>query len=139
MRHCVSPPPHQGASEVKVSVLASVGVSNSGGYSVYLGSNDTNLVGVKDRTSFIPGVSGVVSFDNLQDNGAGIYGSEKELVYQTVLLISQSLKDKVILFFTNNNSRIRNEEKDFCSRLCCKITNDMIFLLILMRAKLFFL
>ena len=51
-----------------ISVLANVGVTNSGGYSVYLGGNSTNLVGKNTNNSIvIPGVSGEVEFNNLHD------------------------------------------------------------------------
>ena len=63
----LSPTNAAGASGL-ISVLANVGVTNSGGYSVYLGSSDTNLVGVRNKDVIIPGVSGEVSFENLQDN-----------------------------------------------------------------------
>ncbi len=84
---------------------------------MYLGSNDTNLVGVKDRNSFIPGVSGVVSFDNLQDNTWGYTAVEGASIPDSATYKSVS-KGQGDIIFTNNNSRIRNERKDFCSRLC---------------------
>ena len=119
----LSPTAASGASGL-VSVLASVGVSNSGGYSVYLGSNDTNLVGVKDRNSFIPGVSGVVSFDNLQDNTWGYTAVEGASIPDSATYKSVS-KGQGDIIFTNNNSRIRNERKTFALGFATKITNDI--------------
>lgn len=52
----VTPNASTGA-KAQTNVIANIDVSNSSGYSVYLGSNSSNLVG-KDNKHTVPGVSG---------------------------------------------------------------------------------
>ncbi len=119
----LSPTNAAGASGL-ISVLANVGVTNSGGYSVYLGSSDTNLVGARNKDVTIPGVSGEVSFDNLQDNTWGYTSAEGASIAEdaTYKAVSKGQGDTI---FTNNNSRIGSENKTFALGFAAKIDNSL--------------
>lgn len=119
----LSPTNAAGASGL-ISVLANVGVTSSGGYSVYLGSSDTNLVGVRNKDVTIPGVSGEVSFENLQDNTWGYTVAEGASIPEsaTYKAVSKGQGDTI---FTNNNSRIGSENKTFALGFAAKIDNSL--------------
>lgn len=119
----LSPTNAAGASGL-ISVLANVGVTNSGGYSVYLGSSDTNLVGVRNKDVTIPGVSGEVSFENLQDNTWGYTVAEGASIPEsaTYKAVSKGQGDTI---FTNNSSRIGSENKTFALGFAAKIDNSL--------------
>jgi uncharacterized protein (TIGR02145 family) len=119
----LSPTNAAGASGL-ISVLANVGVTNSGGYSVYLGSSDTNLVGARNKDVTIPGVSGEVSFENLQDNTWGYTVAEGASIPEsaTYKAVSKGQGDTI---FTNNNSRIGSENKTFALGFAAKIDNSL--------------
>lgn len=119
----LSPTDASGASGL-ISVLANVGVSNSGGYSVYLGSSSPNLVGRKDSSVVIPGVSGEVSFSDLQDNTWGYYAGEGSFIPEdaTYKAVSQGQGDAI---FVNNNSAVKNENRIFMLGFAAKISNDV--------------
>lgn len=119
----LSPSGAAGASGL-ISVLANVGVANSGGYSVYLGSSSANLVGRNNNSVVIPGVAGEVNFDNLQDNTWGYYAGEGSSIPEsaTYKAVSQGQGGAI---FTNNNSRVKNENKTFVLGFAAKIDNSI--------------
>lgn len=119
----LSPTDAAGASGL-ISVLANIDVENSGGYSVYLGSNDTNLVGTRNKDILIPGVSGEVSFDNLQDNTWGYTALEGASIPESATYKAIS-KGQGSPIFTNNNSRIQSEHKTFALGFAAKISNTL--------------
>lgn len=119
----LSPTDASGASGL-ISVLANVSVTNSGGYSVYLGSNSSNLVGKNNNANVIPGVSGEVSFDNLQDNTWGFYAGEGSAIPEDVTYKAVAIGQGNAIY-VNNNSRVQNENKTFVLGFAAKIDNNV--------------
>ncbi len=118
----LTPTSSAGASAL-ISVKATVGVENSGGYSVYLGGNSTNLVGAKTGQT-IPGISGSATYGNLQPNTWGYYAGTGSSIPETAAYKSVS-QGRGAVIFENTNSKIMSDSQTFTLGFAANISNSM--------------
>lgn len=70
-RYYASLSPTSAGQSAKIDITATVNVYNSGGYSVYLKSNDTRLVGVSNSANTIAGATTAKTYANMDVNTWG--------------------------------------------------------------------
>lgn len=107
----------------RTMVLATVGVQNSGGYSVYLKSNSQNLVGKKTGGVIAP-IVGAVAYENLATNTWGYAAAEGTTVADNATYKAVSTSGNGNLIGENTSSNITNESKTFALSFAAKIGND---------------
>ena len=106
-----------------ISVKGTVNVSQSGGYSVYLGSDSTNLVGLK-TAQVIPGISGVVSYENIQPNTWGYYAGTGSAIPEDAQYKAVA-QGRGHVIFENTDLKIENETQDFVLGFAANVDNTM--------------
>ncbi len=109
-----------GAS-AKYSIKATVGVENSGGYTVYLGSNKSELTG-KNTGATINGVNSSATYEELPLNTWGYNAIEGETPGTTFSKVPTNNRGDVIA--SNNSTNIKTDEKTFTLSFAAHIGND---------------
>ncbi len=109
-----------GAS-AKYSIKATVGVENSGGYTVYLGSNKSELTG-KNTGATINGVTSSATYEELPLNTWGYNAIEGETAGTTFSKVPTSNRGDVIA--SNNSTNIKEDNKTFTLSFAAHIGND---------------
>lgn len=109
-----------GAS-AKYSIKATVGVENSGGYTVYLGSNKSELTG-KNTGATINGVTSSATYEELPLNTWGYNAEEGETPGTTFSKVPTNNRGDVIA--SNNSANIKTDEKTFTLSFAAHIGND---------------
>lgn len=111
-----------GAS-ARMMVFATVSVQNSGGYSVYLKSNNQNLVGKKSGGTIAP-ITGNVTYGDLATNTWGYAAAEGTTVSDTATYKAISTSGNGSLIGENTSSSIANDSKTFALSFAAKIGSD---------------
>ena len=109
-----------GAS-AKYSIKATVGVENSGGYTVYLGSNKSELTG-KNTGATINGVTSSSTYEELPLNTWGYNAIEGETPGATFSKVPTNNRGDIIA--SNNSSNIKEDNKTFTLSFAAHIGND---------------
>ncbi len=109
-----------GAS-AKYSIKATIGVENSGGYTVYLGSNKSELTG-KNTGATINGVTSSVTYEELPLNSWGYNAIEGETAGTTFSKVPTNNRGDVIA--SNNSTNIKEDNKTFTLSFAAHIGND---------------
>ena len=109
-----------GAS-AKYSIKATVGVENSGGYTVYLGSNKSELTG-KNTGVTINGVTSSSTYEELPLNTWGYNAIEGETPGTTFSKVPTNNRGDVIA--PNNSTNIKEDNKTFTLSFAAHIGND---------------
>lgn len=118
----VSPVTEAGVA-ARTMVLATVGVQNSGGYSVYLKSENQNLVGKKTGEMIAP-ITGGVAYANLATNTWGYAAAEGTTVADAATYKAVSTSGNGALVGENKASNIVSESKIFALSFAAKIGSD---------------
>ena len=109
-----------GAS-AKYSIKATVGVENSGGYTVYLGSNKSELTG-KNTGETINGVNSSATYEELPLNTWGYNAIEGETPGTTFSKVPTNNRGDIIA--SNNSTNIKEDNKTFTLSFAAHIGND---------------
>ena len=109
-----------GAS-ARYSIKATVGVENSGGYTVYLGSNKSELTG-KNTGATINGVTSSSAYEELPLNSWGYNAIEGETAGTTFSKVPTNNRGDVIA--SNNSTNIKEDSKTFTLSFAAHIGND---------------
>ncbi len=109
-----------GAS-AKYSIKATVGVENSGGYTVYLGSNKSELTG-KNTGATINGVTSSAAYEELPLNTWGYNAIEGETPGTTFSKVPTNNRGDVIA--SNNSTNIKEDSKTLTLSFAAHIGND---------------
>ena len=116
----LTPVSAEGAS-ARYSVKATVGVENSGGYTVYLGSNKSELTG-KNSGATIDGVNSSSSYEDLPVNSWGYNATEGEAAGTSFLRMPENVRGVVL--GGNDASSIKSDSKTFTLSFAAHIGND---------------
>lgn len=106
-----------------ISVKGTVSVTQSGGYGVYLGSDSTNLVGSR-TAQIIPGIAGVVSYDDIQPNTWGYYAGVGSVIPENAQYKAVA-QGRGHMIFENTDLKIENETQDFVLGFAADVDNTM--------------
>ncbi len=109
-----------GAS-ARYSIKATVGVENSGGYTVYLGSNKSELTG-RNSGATINGVTSSSTYEELPLNSWGYNAEEGETPGATFSKVPTNNRGDVIA--SNNSTNIKEDNKTFTLSFAAHIGND---------------
>ena len=109
-----------GAS-ARYSIKATVGVENSGGYTVYLGSNKSELTG-KNTGATINGVTSSAAYEELPLNTWGYNAIEGETPGTTFSKVPTNNRGDIIA--SNNSTNIKEDNKTFTLSFAAHIGND---------------
>ncbi len=109
-----------GAS-ARYSIKATVGVENSGGYTVYLGSNKSELTG-KNTGATINGVTSSATYEELPLNSWGYNAIEGETAGTTFSKVPTNNRGDVIA--SNNSTNIKEDNETFTLSFAAHIGND---------------
>ena len=109
-----------GAS-AKYSIKATVGVENSGGYTVYLGSNKSELTG-KNTGATINGVTSSSTYEELPLNTWGYNAIEGETPGTTFSKVPTNNRGDIIA--SNSSTNIKEDNKTFTLSFAAHIGND---------------
>jgi uncharacterized protein (TIGR02145 family) len=109
-----------GAS-ARYSIKATVGVENSGGYTVYLGSNKSELTG-KNTGATINGVTSSATYEELPLNTWGYNAIEGETAGTIFSKVPINNRGDVIA--SNNFTNIKTDNKTFTLSFAAHIGND---------------
>ncbi len=109
-----------GAS-ARYSIKATVGVENSGGYTVYLGSNKSELTG-RNSGATINGVNSSATYEELPLNTWGYNAIEGETPGTTFSKVPTNNRGDVIT--SNNSTNIKENNKTFTLSFAAHIGND---------------
>lgn len=120
----LSPTTSAGQS-AQINVLATVGVQNSGGYSVYVKSNTQNLVGKNSSANVIPGISGTVTYDNLATNTWGYSANEGTAVPEGATYKALSVTGNGDKVAENTGNKVYSDRKQVMLSFAAKIGTDM--------------
>lgn len=110
-------------AKARADVTATVRVQNSGGYSVYLGASNPNLVRSGGTEMIVP-VSGSVEYDNLPANTWGYAYSANGAVGNNAVYSAVSTVGNGAKLDENKNSQIMSETKTFGLSFAAHIDND---------------
>lgn len=117
----LTPISSDGAS-AKYSIKATVGVENSGGYMVYIGSNKSELTG-KNTSVTINGVTSSTTYEELPLNSWGYNAEEGEVPGTTFSKVPTNNRGDII--GGNNSTNIKEDSKTFTLSFAAHIGNDM--------------
>ena len=109
-----------GAS-ARYSIKATVGVENSGGYTVYLGSNKSELTG-KNTGATINGVTSSSTYEELPLNSWGYNAIEGETPGTTFSKVPTNNRGDIIA--SNGSTNIKEDNKTFTLSFAAHIGND---------------
>ncbi len=110
-------------AKAQTNVIANIDVSNSSGYSVYLGSNSSNLVG-KDNKHTVPGISGTSTFQNLPVNTWGYYAGEGTSIPETAQYQAVAAGQGNVIY-QNPSHKIYSESKTLILSFVTNIAGDI--------------
>ena len=116
----LTPVSESGAS-ARYSVKATVGVENSGGYTVYLGSNKSELTG-KNSGATINGVTSSSSYESLPVNSWGYNATEGETAGTSFSRMPENVRG--VALGGNDASNIKSDSKTFMLSFAAHIGND---------------
>lgn len=116
----LTPVSESGAS-ARYSVKATVGVENSGGYTVYLGSNKSELTG-KNSGATINGVTSSISYEDLPVNSWGYNAIEGETAGTSFSRMPENVRG--VALGGNDASNIKSDSKTFMLSFAAHIGND---------------
>ncbi len=116
----LTPVSESGAS-ARYSVKATVGVENSGGYTVYLGSNKSELTG-KNSGATINGVTSSSSYEGLPVNSWGYNATEGETAGTSFSRMPENVRG--VALGGNDASNIKSDSKTFMLSFAAHIGND---------------
>lgn len=116
----LTPVSESGAS-ARYSVKATVGVENSGGYTVYLGSNKSELTG-KNSGATINGVTSSSSYEDLPVNSWGYNATEGETAGTSFSRMPENVRG--VALGGNDASNIKSDSKTFMLSFAAHIGND---------------
>ncbi len=108
----------------QVNVLASVNVSNSGGYAVYLKGNSVNLVGQKDSNNVIAGISATKTYDDMDVNTWGYSASEGTTVPEGATYKAISVSGNGDKLVENANKKITSDTKTIMLSFATKVNDQ---------------
>ncbi len=108
----------------QVNVLASVNVSNSGGYAVYLKGSSVNLVGQKDSNNVIAGTSAAKTYDDMDVNTWGYSASEGTTVPEGAVYKAVSVSGHGDKLVENTNKKITSDTKSIMLSFAAKVNNQ---------------
>lgn len=109
-----------GAS-AQYSIQATVDVENSGGYAVYLGAENSNLVGKQSGVT-IPPVTAQSTYENLPINSWGYNATEGTSAAGTFQAIS--INNRGTIIGSNNSTNIKYDRKTFTLSFATRIGID---------------
>jgi uncharacterized protein (TIGR02145 family) len=109
-----------GAS-ARYSIKATVGVENSGGYTVYLGSNKSELTG-RNSGATINGVTSSSTYEELPLNTWGYNAIEGETPGTTFSKVPTNNRGDIIA--SNNSTNIKEDNRTFTLSFAAHIGND---------------
>lgn len=116
----LTPVSESGAS-ARYSVKATVGVENSGGYMVYLGSNKSELTG-KNSGATINGVTSSSSYESLPVNSWGYNATEGETAGTSFSRMPENVRG--VALGGNDLPNIKSDSKTFMLSFAAHIGND---------------
>ena len=116
----LTPVSESGAS-ARYSVKATVGVENSGGYTVYLGSNKSELTG-KNSGVTINGVTSSSSYESLPVNSWGYNAIEGETAGTSFSRMPENVRG--VALGGNDSPNIKSDSKVFTLSFAAHIGND---------------
>ena len=99
-------------------MLASVNVSNSGGYAVYLKGSSVNLVGQKDSNNVIAGTTIAKTYDDMDVNTWGYSASEGTTVPEGATYKAVSVSGHGDKLVENINKKITSDTKEYYVKFC---------------------
>ncbi len=108
----------------QVNVLASVNVSNSGGYAVYLKGSSVNLVGQKDSNNVIAGTSAAKTYDDMDVNTWGYSASEGTTVPEGAVYKAVSVSGHGDKLVENTNKKITSDTKNIMLSFAAKVNDQ---------------
>lgn len=111
-----------GGAFAQYSIKANVSVENSGGYVVYLGSNNSALTG-RNTDYTIPATSVEATYENLPLNSWGYSSSEDEDLNPVFHAVSANNRGDIL--GANDATRIEVDEKTFTLSFAAHIGNNV--------------
>lgn len=108
----------------QINVLATVNVKNSGGYSVYVKGSSQNLVGKRDSSNIVPGVTGTTTYSNLPVNTWGYYAKEGDAIPENATYKAITTSGNGDKITENTNTRISADTKTIALSFATKINDQ---------------
>jgi len=118
----LTPTSASGASAL-ISVKATVGVENSGGYTVYLGSTSSALTG-KTTSQTIPSLSSSAAYSNLPVNTWGYNATETTTAPANPTLSAMPANTRGVTIGSNSSTNIKSDSKTFQLSFAANIGPD---------------
>ncbi len=118
----LTPTSTSGASAL-ISIKATVGVQNSGGYTVYLGSTSSSLTG-KITSQTIPALSTPASYNNLPVNSWGYNATEATTVPTNPKIHAMPTNTRGTIISSNDSTNIPSDSKTFMLSFAANIGPD---------------
>ncbi len=117
-------PTNSAGQSAQINVLATVGVKNSGGYSVYVKGSSQNLVGQKSSSNVIPGVSGSSTYANLPVNTWGYYAGTGTTIPENATYKAVTTSGNGDKVAENTNTRIDSDTKTIALSFAAKVNDQ---------------
>jgi len=117
-------PTNSAGQSAQINVLATVGVKNSGGYSVYVKGSSQNLVGQKSSSNVIPGVSGSSTYANLPVNTWGYYAGTGTAIPENATYKAVTTSGNGDKVAENTNTRIDSDTKTIALSFAAKVNDQ---------------
>ena len=119
--------PTDGAGQsARIDLQTTIYVANSGGYGVYLKSNNPNLVGEKDSRNFIPGATTAKSYEEMDVNTWGYaWANDATTVPNTATYGAVSASGNGDKLAENTDSDIELDTRTIALSFATKINNEM--------------
>ncbi len=118
----LTPTSASGASAL-ISIKATVGVENSGGYVVYLGSTSSALTG-KTTSQTVPSLSSATAYDNLPVNTWGYNATETTTAPANPTLSAMPANTRGVTIGSNSSTSIKSDSKTFQLSFAANIGPD---------------
>lgn len=118
----LTPTSTSGASAL-ISIKATVGVENSGGYTVYLGSTSSALTG-KTTSQTIPALSSSTVYSNLPINTWGYNATETTTAPTNPTLSAMPANTRGVTIGSNSSTNIKSDSKTFQLSFAANIGPD---------------